>query len=134
MTNPIFPERYRINAAAQYLQRPFFVEAVPADQIEAYSENLTLSNAMLDHSIGITTVGVVTANAKAASDKVPLIIDIGDRLSAMIADLLRTLGPLAGNEIAGMLSRTTAGLARRGVVPGTPYLTPDTNTGRFERV
>lgn len=97
MTNPIFPERYRINAAAQYLQRPFFVEAVPADQIEAYWENLTLSNAMLDRSIGITTVGVVTANAKAASDKVPLIIDIGDRLSAMIADLLRTLGPLAGN-------------------------------------
>lgn len=36
MTNPIFANRFRINATAQYLQRPFFVEAVPAEQIEAY--------------------------------------------------------------------------------------------------
>ena len=62
MTNPLFPNRFRINAAAQYLQRPFFVEAVPAEQIEAYWEQLVLCNAMLDRCIGLTTVGVVMTN------------------------------------------------------------------------
>jgi hypothetical protein len=94
MTNPIFPNRFRVNAAAQYLQRPFFVEAVPAEQIEAYWENLILCNAMLDRCIGLTTVGVVTSNVRDVVEKVPVITTIGDSLTARITDILKTLGPL----------------------------------------
>src|SRR5262249_36235986 len=71
MTNPVFPNRFRVNAAAQYLQRPFFVEAVPAGQVEAYWENVVLCNAMLDRCIGITTVGVVTKNVKQVIERAP---------------------------------------------------------------
>lgn len=95
MTNPVFPNRFRLNAAAQYLQRPFFVEAVPAEQVEAYWETLILCNAMLDRCIGLTTVGVVTGNVKQVVEKAPAIIRIGDGLAAKITDVLRTLGPLA---------------------------------------
>ena len=95
MTNPVFPNRFRLNAAAQYLQRPFFIEAVPAEQVEAYWETLILCNAMLDRCIGLTTVGVVTGNVKQVVEKAPAIIRIGDGLAAKITDVLRTLGPLA---------------------------------------
>lgn len=95
MTNPLFPNRFRVNAAAQYLQRPFFVQAVPAEQVEAYWENLILCNAMLDRCIGLTTVGVVTGNVRGVVEKVPLIVGIGDGLAGKITDVLQTLGPLA---------------------------------------
>src|SRR5207253_2564533 len=81
MTNPVFPNRFRANAAAQYLQRPFFVESVPAQVVEAYWEQLVLCNAMLDRCIGVTTVGVVRENVKGVLDKTPLMISIGDALA-----------------------------------------------------
>ena len=34
--NPLFPNRLRINAVSRYLQRPFFIEAIPATSIEVY--------------------------------------------------------------------------------------------------
>ena len=95
MTNPVFPNRFRINAASEYLQRPFFLEAVPAELVEAYWENLILCNAMLDRCIGLTTVGVVTGNVKNVVEKMPIITGIGDALAAKVADVLQTLGPLA---------------------------------------
>lgn len=95
MTNPIFPNRFRVNATAQYLQRPFFLEALSAEQIEAYWENLVLCNAMLDRCVGLTTVGVVTKNVRDVVENVPIIIGIGDVLAANIGQVLRTLGPLA---------------------------------------
>jgi hypothetical protein len=93
--NPVFPNRFRVNAAAQYLQRPFFVEAVPAEQVEAYWDILILCNAMLDRCIGVTTMGVVTGNVKQVVEKAPGVTRIGDELAARITELLRTLGPLA---------------------------------------
>jgi hypothetical protein len=93
--NPVFPNRFRVNAAAQYLQRPFFVEAVPAEQVEGYWETLILCNAMLDRCIGLTTVGVVTGNVKQVVEKAPIITRIGDELSVKITEVLRLLGPLA---------------------------------------
>lgn len=93
--NPVFPNRFRVNAAAQYLQRPFFVEAVPAEQVEAYWETLILCNAMLDRCIGVTTVGVVTGNVKEVVEKAPSVTRIGDELATRITEVLRTLGPLA---------------------------------------
>ena len=94
MTNPVFPNRFRVNAAAQYLQRPFFIEAVPAQLVEAYWENLVLCNAMLDRCIGVTTVGVVTGNLKGVVEKIPVNTGIGDDLGVKIADVLQTLSPL----------------------------------------
>jgi hypothetical protein len=95
MTNPVFPNRFRLNAVAQYLQRPFFVDAIPADKIESYWESLVLCNAMLDRCIGITTVGIVTGNVKGVVEKMPLINALGDSLESKISDVLQTLGPLA---------------------------------------
>jgi hypothetical protein len=94
MTNPIFPNRFRVNAVGQYLQRPFFVEAVPVEQIEGYWEQLVLCNAMLDRCTGVTTVGVVTTNVKSVLEKVPLINSIGEILTAQIGEVLKTLGPI----------------------------------------
>jgi hypothetical protein len=95
MTNPVFPKRFRVNATAQYLQRPFFVEAVPPEQVEAYWENLRRCNALLDGCTGIANVGIVTTNVKGVVKTLPVITEIGDDLAAKIADVLQTLGPLA---------------------------------------
>jgi hypothetical protein len=94
-TNPVFPNRFRVNAAAQYLQRPFFMEAVPPNQIEDYWENVVLCNAMLDRCIGVTTVGVVTLNVKGVLEKVPAVVGIGDVLARHIQQVLATLGPIS---------------------------------------
>ena len=96
MTNPLFPNRFRLNAVAQYLQRPFFVEAIPAEIIEAYWEQIMLINAMLDRCIGLTTVGVVIGNVKGVMEKVPLINNLGNTLEAKIKQVLKTLGPITG--------------------------------------
>jgi hypothetical protein len=95
-TNPVFPKGFRVNAAAQYLQRPFFVETIPAERVEEYWENLTRCNALLDGCTGIANVGVVTTNVSSVVKRLSAIIEIGDNLDAKIAKVLKTLGPLAG--------------------------------------
>ncbi len=94
-TNPVLPNRFRLNAAGQYLQRPFFVEAVSPDDIEAYWESLSLCNAMLDRCIGVTTVGVVTQNVKGVLEKVPAVLGVGGQFEQQIREVLKTLGPIA---------------------------------------
>jgi hypothetical protein len=63
--------------------------------LHSFWQNSILCNAMLDHCISLTTVGVVTANVKAVLGKVPLITGMGDKLSAKIVAVLQTLGLLA---------------------------------------
>jgi hypothetical protein len=95
MTNPVFPNRFRVNATAHYLERPFFLNTLPAEQVETYWESAVLCNAMLDRCIGVTTVGVVTANVKRVVEKIPHVTQTGDVLTLKIGGVLQTLGPLA---------------------------------------
>jgi hypothetical protein len=98
---PVFPYRFRLNASARYLFRPFMVEAIPVEKVECYWDLLNLCNDALESCfIGFinmppTTAPVVKANSQKLIEFLPNISKLGNELAVKIKDILQTLDPLA---------------------------------------
>ena len=94
--NPVPANRFRIYATARYLERPFFVEPIPAGEIEAYWEHVSLSNAAMDRLVGLTTVAHVDNVVEHVQQAIPKINAIAGILTTRIQSVLQSLGPITG--------------------------------------
>jgi hypothetical protein len=94
--NPVPSNRFRLNATERYLERPFVVDTIPAEEIEAYWERASLSNAMMDTVASLTTVLVVDNVVQNVLQHIPAMDSIANSLEKRIREVLATLGPLTG--------------------------------------
>ena len=86
--SPVPPQRFRLQAIAGYLQRPFLADDVPVNEVEAYWERASMCNAMMDKVIGLTTVAVVDQVVEAVMRLIPEMTNIADKLATRISSVL----------------------------------------------
>lgn len=90
--NEAGPQHLKLSAIAQVTARPFVVETLRPDLLEAYWEDVALCNTLFDQCMGLSTAGTQVLNLRKALELCPALLATGTDISKLIAQILRDLG------------------------------------------